>query len=159
MRHTFAAIVVLVSLTCVVPASRAQSAGAATESAAIIAIERAAMDRWAKGDPSGFLEIMAPEVTVFDAFADRRLDGRPAVVRHYEQFRGRVSIPRYEFLNPTVQPLGETGAILTYNFIAYGVRDEVLSRWNFTEAYERRDGKWQILHSHASYTRGGPATP
>ena len=32
----------------------------------IIATERAALDRWGRGDPQGFLEIMAPEVTYFD---------------------------------------------------------------------------------------------
>jgi hypothetical protein len=30
---------------------------------AIIAMERAALDRWGVGDPHGYLEIMAPEVS------------------------------------------------------------------------------------------------
>jgi len=32
----------------------------------IIATERAALDRWGKGDPSCFLEICAPDVVYFD---------------------------------------------------------------------------------------------
>src|SRR5690348_1189131 len=32
----------------------------------IIAMERAALDRWAKGDPQGFFEIMASDQTYFD---------------------------------------------------------------------------------------------
>lgn len=32
----------------------------------IIALERAALDRWGKGDPKGFLETYAPDVTYFD---------------------------------------------------------------------------------------------
>ena len=43
--------------------------------AEIIALERAALDRWGAGDPSGYLEISAPDVTYFDPFLERRLDG------------------------------------------------------------------------------------
>ena len=34
----------------------------------IIELERAALDRWGRGDPSGFLEISAPEVVYFDPY-------------------------------------------------------------------------------------------
>ena len=36
--------------------------------AKIIAMEKAALDRWGQGDPSGFLEICAPDVVYFDPF-------------------------------------------------------------------------------------------
>ena len=134
--------------------SYAQSDVAAT----IVALERGAMDRWAKGDPSGFTELMAPDVTVFDAFTGERVDGLEAALRHYAPFRGRVSIPRYEFTNPLVQSIGDT-AILTYNFVAYGAMNEVLSRWNFTEVYRRTGDRWLIAQSHASYTLGQPPAP
>jgi ketosteroid isomerase-like protein len=32
----------------------------------IIEMEKAALDRWGKGDPSGFLEICSPDVVYFD---------------------------------------------------------------------------------------------
>ena len=56
-----------------------------------------------------------------------------------------------------MQQVGDSGAILTYNFVAYNASNEVLSRWNFTEVYRRDGSRWQIVHSHASYTRGQPA--
>jgi uncharacterized protein (TIGR02246 family) len=121
----------------------------------IIAMERTAMDRWAKGDTSGYLEILAPDVTLFDAFTERRLDSRDAVTRHYEPFRGKVAIPRYEFLNPQVQRVGNA-AVLTFNFVSYTAANEVASRWNFTQVYGRTDTRWEIWHSHASYTGGQP---
>jgi hypothetical protein len=43
--------------------------------AEIIALERAALDRWGAGDPSGYLEISAADVTYFDPFLERRVDG------------------------------------------------------------------------------------
>jgi ketosteroid isomerase-like protein len=122
----------------------------------IIAMERAAMDRWAKGDPSGYLEILAPDVTLFDAFAEQRLDNRDTVIRHYEPFRGKVAIPRYEFLNPHVQRVGDV-SVLTYNFVSYNTSDEVASRWNFSQVYRRTEKRWEIMHSHASYTGGQPS--
>ncbi|MCK5318348.1 MAG: nuclear transport factor 2 family protein, partial [Anaerolineales bacterium] len=61
----------------------------------IIAIECAALDRWGKGDPSGFLEICAPDVVYFDPNLERRIDGRDDLGKYYEAIRGKVSIERY----------------------------------------------------------------
>jgi hypothetical protein len=44
----------------------------------ILAFERAALDRWGKGDPDGYLVISAPDVTYFDPYVEHRLDGRAA---------------------------------------------------------------------------------
>lgn len=38
----------------------------------IIDLERGALDRWGRGDPSGFLEISAPDVVYFDPFLKER---------------------------------------------------------------------------------------
>ena len=45
----------------------------------IITMERGALGRWGIGDPSGFLEISAPDVVYFDPFLERRIDGREAL--------------------------------------------------------------------------------
>lgn len=121
----------------------------------LIATERGAMDRWAKGDPSGYMAILADDVTIFDPRFDARLDGRAAAIAYYEQVRGKASIPRYEFLNPQVQQLGD-GAVLTFNFVSYDANGAVTSRWNFTEVYRRAGGRWEIIQSHASYVHGQP---
>ena len=41
----------------------------------IISMECAALDRWIRGDPSGFLEICAPDVVYFDPYREKRIDG------------------------------------------------------------------------------------
>lgn len=41
----------------------------------IVGLEKAALERWGNGDPSGFLEISHRDVVYFDPFLDRRLDG------------------------------------------------------------------------------------
>jgi hypothetical protein len=117
-----------------------------------IATERAALDRWGEGDPSGFLEVSAPDVVYFDPFLDARIDGREALAAHYEPLRGKVSIDRYEMDNAKVQIIGEA-AVLTFNFVSYGGTDDAL-RWNCTEVYRRSGSTWQIVQTHWSFTRG-----
>ena len=116
----------------------------------IIDMECAALDRWGKGDPSGFLEICAPDVVYFDPSLERRMDGRDALSKYYETIRGKVSIERYELLNPLVQRVGDA-AVLTFNFVSYGGAEEGY-RWNCTEVYRRSGEDWEIIQTHWSYT-------
>jgi hypothetical protein len=113
----------------------------------IIAMERKALDRWGKGDPSGFLEISAPDVVYFDPFPGRRLDGAESLTRYYESLRGKVHIDRYELINPKVQLAGDI-AVLTFNYVSYA--GEAESRWNCTEVYRRTADGWRIIQTHWS---------
>jgi len=115
--------------------------------ARLIALERAALDRWGRGDPSGFLEISAPEVTYFEPFLESRLDGLEALSRHYEDLRGKVRIDRYEIHAPKVHHAGEM-AVLSFAFRSYGGNDR--HHWNCTEVYRRMEGQWKIVHTHWS---------
>jgi hypothetical protein len=115
----------------------------------ILALEKAALDRWGNGDPSGFLEISAPDVVYFDPFLERRIDGYQALSAYYEAIRGQVHIDRYELLNPGVQFRGEM-AVLTFNYVSFS-EDEV-SRWNCTEVYRFGEHGWQIIQTHWSFT-------
>jgi hypothetical protein len=120
----------------------------------IIAMEKAALDRWGAGDPSGFLEICAPDVVYFDPFHDRRLDGLNKLTQCYESIRGQVHVDRYELLNPKVQTCGRV-AVLTFNHVGYTGGNAV--GWNCTEVYRNTDGRWQIIQTHWSFTK--PSTP
>jgi ketosteroid isomerase-like protein len=122
----------------------------------ILALERGAMDRWLKGDPSGYLDLLADDATIFDPRLDARMDGRAAAVAFFEpQVRGKVSIPKFEILNPRVVPLGPA-AVLTYNLNTYDANGAVTSRWNFSEVYRLSKGRWEIVQSHASFVHGQP---
>jgi uncharacterized protein (TIGR02246 family) len=122
----------------------------------IIAMERAALDRWGKGDPQGFFEIMAPEATYFDPNLDRRLDGAQAIANYIKPFTGKIKVDRYDMINPTVQHHGDI-AILTFNLVSYlqppGSPVQPTVRWNSTETYARINGQWRIIHSHWSYLK------
>jgi ketosteroid isomerase-like protein len=120
----------------------------------IIRLERAALDRWGRGDPTGFLETYAQEVTYFDPGVERRVDGHAAMTDYYRPFTGMIKVARYEMLNPKVQQHGDV-AVLTYNLRSDAIqRDgkEATVRWNSTAVYVRAAGTWKTIHSHWSLT-------
>jgi ketosteroid isomerase-like protein len=122
----------------------------------IIALERGALDRWGTGDPQGYLEIMAPEVTYFDPAQPQRVDGLQAMKDLLEPLTGKIRVDRYDMLNPAVQRHGDA-ALLTFNLVSYRKRldgsEHPIVRWNATETYARLDGQWRIVHSHWSYVQ------
>lgn len=123
----------------------------------VIGLESAALERWGNGDPSGFLEICAPDVVYFDPGRKIRLDGRTALEEFYESIRGMVSYERFELLNPLVQVVG-SAAVLTFNYVSYS-KEGSASPWNCTEVYRRTGDKWEIIQTHWSYTLSVRAQP
>ena len=122
----------------------------------IVALERGALDRWGRGDPQGYLEIMAAEVTYFDPTQPQRVDGLQAMKDLLEPLTGKIRVDRYDMLNPDVQRHGDT-ALLTFNLVSYRKRpdgsEHPIVQWNATEVYARLGGQWRIVHSHWSYVQ------
>ena len=122
----------------------------------IISMERSALDRWGKGDPQGFFEIMASDQTYFDPMTEKRIDGQSALKRYIAPFTGKIKIERVEMIDPKVQQSGDV-AVLTFNLVDYGAQvgdgPKTTAQWNSTEVYQRIRGSWKILHSHWSYVK------
>jgi ketosteroid isomerase-like protein len=126
-------------------------------SAAIVAIERAALDRWGKGDPGGYLETYAPEITYFDPVSARRVDGLDGMRAWYAPITGKIKVARYDMIDARVQYYDEI-AVLSYQLISFGEKkadgtEIVLARWNSTAVYRGSEAGWRIVHSHFSYTQ------
>ncbi len=134
--------------------------GSITE--AILALERAALDRWNKGDVEGCIELYADDLTYFDPITETRLDGLPAVAEHFRAFfAGKIDIPRYEIRNPRVVTDGDL-AVLSYNLVNY-VRgpdgaETLGTPWNSTQVYRRTGDTWRVVHVHWSFTKHPAAT-
>lgn len=129
--------------------------------ATIIAMERENLDRWGRGDPQGYLDRYAPEVTYFDPALGKRTDGRDAMRKYYAPLAGKIKVDHYDMLDPKVQRHGDV-AILTYNLVSYGKKDgtdSVVARWNSTKVYARIEGQWKIVHDHWSYLKPELKTP
>ena len=141
--------------------SRAQASSVADT---IVALERAALDRWGRGDPQGYIETYAAEITYFDPFTERRVDGIDAMKARLQPFVGKIKIDTYEMVNPRVQRSGDV-AVLSFNLLSHVHNPDgspKTVRWNATEVYRRTAGKWRIIHNHWSFTQPElkqPASP
>lgn len=147
--------VVTATLAAALPVAEAQQVDP------IVALERGALDRWGRGDPEGYLELYARDITYFDPVSERRVDGIDAMRKMYEPIKGLIKVDRYEMIAPHVYRAGDM-AVLTYNLISHGRAGNGpprITRWNSTAVYVRRDGRWQILHSHWSYIKPELKTP
>lgn len=130
------------------------SAVANRQSDTVIALERAALDRWGKGDPQGYLETYAPEITYFDPSQPKRIDGIAAMRDYLLPITGKVKIDHYEMVNPKVQRHGDV-AILTFNLRSHGRSPDsqtLVTRWHSTAVYVRSGGKWHMVHNHWSFS-------
>jgi ketosteroid isomerase-like protein len=121
----------------------------------IIALERAALDRWGRGDPEGFLSTYAPEVTYFDPSTPKRIDGLAAMRERYAPITGKVKVDSYDMIDPKVQGQGDV-VVLSYNLASRGrnpAGDSLMTfHWNSSTVYARIGGHWKILHSHWSFS-------
>jgi ketosteroid isomerase-like protein len=138
------------------------SCGSATPPAAsdatpdIVAMERAALDRWGKGDPEGYLDIMADEVTYFDPMQEKRIDGIEAMKKMLAPLTAKINVSRFDMIDPKVQRHGDS-ALLTFNLVSYvgqpDGKELAVARWNSSELYGRVNGQWRIVHSHWSFIK------
>lgn len=153
-------VMTVATLACSAPA--APPAEDTFDPAQIIGLEQAALERWSKGDPDGYFDIIAEHITYFDPNTAKRIDGLEALKKMIEPFRGKFRIDRIEMVAPSVQRTGDI-AMLTTNLVSHGAQMEGGPKrdvaWNTTEIYQRIDGRWRIVHSHFSYTTPKLAQP
>ena len=108
---------------------------------AILAQEHKALDRWAAGDPLGFSQNFADDVTYFDDIAAQtRLDGIEEVQNYLKSLEGKIPSHTYKIVDPKVQVYGDIAiATLHYNTSIDGKPGPP---WKATEVYRLTDGQW-----------------
>lgn len=119
-------------------------------STTILALERAALDRWSNGDPMGFLDLVAPDATYIDPLRERPLRDRAELAAVYAPLRGKIKIEQSEIVNARVQEAGDV-AVLSFQFFSRG--SEGSMKWNATEVYRKLPEGWRIIHTHWSYVQ------
>jgi ketosteroid isomerase-like protein len=146
----------VVFVSVVVASAGWVQAAPADVSAQVIALERGALDRWGRGDPGGYIEVYDPEVTYFDPFQEKRLDGLPAIKAMLAPIAGKIRVSRYDMLDPKVQQHGDV-AVLSFNLQSYQKQPDgsepVVARWNSTAVYRRTGGTWKSIHVHWSFIK------
>jgi uncharacterized protein (TIGR02246 family) len=120
---------------------------------AVLAMERAALDRWSSGDPLGYAQSFAEDATYFDDIgASTRLDGLEAINAYLESLAGKGPAHSYEIIDPKVQVLNGV-AILTLHYQATLEDGQVLPTWKATSVYHLIDGSWQVVHANWSLVK------
>ncbi|HSM36515.1 MAG TPA: DUF4440 domain-containing protein [Longimicrobiales bacterium] len=115
---------------------------------AILERERAALDRWAAGDPAGYVANAAADATYFDDIAaQERVEGADALRAYAEGLAGAIPSHRYEMVEPVVQFAGD-GAILSYRYRPTAEDGTPMTEWRATTVYRREDGGWNLVHAH-----------
>lgn len=118
----------------------------------ILAMERQALDRWAAGDPVGFSEGFADDVTYFDDIgASTRIDGLEELRTYLTSLEGEIPPHSYEIVDPRVQVYGDI-AICTLRYHST-VNGEPGPPWKATDVYRLTDGTWHLVHAHWSLVK------
>jgi ketosteroid isomerase-like protein len=119
----------------------------------MIELEEGALARWIKGDPSGYLELYAPDASYLAEGLEARVDGLEALRALFAPMDGTPLVHEAVLVNPLVTRVGEV-AWLACNVDSFSETGERVRRWNCTEIYRRRKGDWKIVHSHWSIVGG-----
>jgi uncharacterized protein (TIGR02246 family) len=147
-------LALLVLLTVPFPGCQPPPAEAVDTEQAVLAQERRALDQWARGNPLGYLEIDAEDVTYFDDLgAQSRIEGREAMRQYFTSLKGKIPPHRYELVDPKVQVYDDI-AILTLRYHPFTPDGKPGPQWKATSVYHQLDGEWRIIHAHWSMAKG-----
>lgn len=118
----------------------------------IIGLERAALDKWFKGDTSGYEKLWsARSFSYFDAVVTERVDDHESISAFLKTIHGKLFAESYEFRHPRVQA-GKDMAVLTFQLFAETSLIDM--EYNCIEVYQKEeDGEWRVIHSTWSFIR------
>lgn len=114
--------------------------------AKIIAMEKSALDKYFKGDMSGFLDLWSKtNFTYFDANTVKRTDTYEEIAEFLNQYiAGKMFAESYDFVAPRVQ-CGKDMAVLTYQLHADTSLIEM--HYNVIEIFQKEGDDWKVIHS------------
>lgn len=118
---------------------------------AILAREEEALQRWSGGDPMGFADIGAEDLTYCDPKLARPVCGSAQLREHFGPTAGKIQLDEFGVAGARFRHLGGA-SVLNYVFEGYAVKGEerlLQTRWHVTEIYSHADPP-ELLHSHWS---------
>lgn len=118
----------------------------------IIGLEKAALEKWFKGDTSGYEELWSKRnFTYFDAVVAERVDNHATIAEFLKTIEGKLFADSYDFRSPRVQ-IEQDMAVLTYQLFAKTTLIDMA--YNCIEVYQKEvDGEWRVIHSTWSFIR------
>ena len=117
----------------------------------IISLEVGALDKWFKGDTSGYRELWSKRsFSYFDGVTEHRIDDHENICKFLDTIEGKLFADNYEFCFPRVQ-FGKDIAVLTYQLYAKTTLLDM--KYNCVEIYQQEDDEWHVIHSTWSFIR------
>lgn len=118
----------------------------------LISLEKAALDKWFKGDVSGYRKLWSKRsFSYFDAVSGDRVDDHETISKFLDSIAGQLSAECYDFRNARVQ-LGQDMAVLTFQLFAD--TNLIDMEYNCIEVYQKEpDDQWRVIHSTWSFIR------
>lgn len=118
----------------------------------IIGLEKAALDKWFKGDTSGYEQLWSKRsFTYFDGVVTERINDHATIAAFLKTIDGKLFADSYDFRSPRVQ-FGSDMAVLTYQL--YADTSLIDMAYNCIEVYQKEaDGAWRVIHSTWSFIR------
>ena len=118
----------------------------------IIGLEKAALDKWFKGDTSGYEQLWSKRsFTYFDGVVTERINDHATIAAFLKTIDGKLFADSYDFRSPRVQ-FGSDMAVLTYQL--YADTSLIDMAYNCIEVYQKEaDGVWRVIHSTWSFIR------
>ena len=118
----------------------------------IIGLEKAALNKWFKGDTSGYEALWSKHsFSYFDAVVTERVDNHTTIAEFLKTIEGKLFADSYHFCNARVQP-GQDMAVLTYQLFAKTSLIDM--EYNCIEVFQKEaDGEWRVIHSTWSFIR------
>ncbi len=116
----------------------------------IIQLEKDALDRWFKGDSSGYRALWSKhDFSYFDSVCDHRVDTHEEISEFVKgAVDGNLFAEKYDFLNPRVQ-FGGDMAVLTYQLHAN--TNLINMHYNCIEVFRKEGEEWHVVHSTWSF--------
>lgn len=117
----------------------------------IISMEKAALDKWFKGDTSGYRALWSKRnFTYFDAANSHRVDDHDTICGFLDKVDGKLFADSYDFRCPRVQ-FGKDMAVLTYQL--YAKTTLIDMQYNCIEIFQKESDDWHVIHSTWSFIR------
>lgn len=106
-----------------------------------------ANDKWAAGDPMGFIECAAKDIIWSDDLgAQNRVIGYDALNTYLEGFKGQIPPHQHELIEPVFQFYDDI-VIVSYRYRGT-FEGEPASPWKVTSVYRYADGDWLSVHEN-----------
>lgn len=118
----------------------------------LIGLEKAALDKWFKGDTSGYDQLWSKQnFSYFDSVITQRIEDHATIAASLKALDGKLFADHYDFRSPRVQ-FGSDMAVLTYQLFAHTTLLEMA--YNCVEVFQREEsGTWHVIHSTWSFIR------